>query len=205
VPDDDPIMKNADELVRAVRQLIANPADRATLRHSLGYAPDEVALDVHRIITPHLPKVHLNDAIERAFYAVPAYMAAQSRDARDEEAADGTEGNSTARRHNLGDSMARAVHGKGLNEKSIEPRLQLVARQDLDGLYRQLPRLILYLRGKQVRIDWAILIRDLAHWGRYPKQVAKEWMQSYYRTSERLIAEKKRGDAAATTGRNEKK
>jgi CRISPR system Cascade subunit CasB len=206
VPDDDLIMKNADELVRDVRKLIAaNPADRSALRHSLGHAPHEVALDVHRIVTPHLPGEHPDDATERAFYAVPAYMAAQSRDARDEEATNGTQGSRTGRQ-NLGDSLARAVHGKGLNEKSIEPRLQLVARQDLEGLYRQLPRLILYLRGKQVRIDWAILVRDLAHWGRYPKQVAKEWMQSYYRTSERLIAEKKRGDAAAaTTGRNEKK
>jgi CRISPR system Cascade subunit CasB len=205
VPDDDTIMKNADQLVRAVRQVIANPADKAALRHSLGHAPDGVTLDVHRIITPHLPKAHLDDAAERAFYAVPAYMAAQSRDARDEEAANSSEGNPAPRRQNLGDSLARAVHGKGLNEKSIEPRLQLVARQDLDGLYRQLPRLILYLRGKQVRIDWAVLIRDLARWGHQPKQVAKEWMQSYYRTSERLIAEKKRGDSAATTGGNEKK
>jgi len=204
---DELILKNADELVRDVRQLIgANPADRAALRHSLGHAPDEVALDVHRIVTPHLPAEHMDDATERAFYAVPAYMAAQSRDARDEEATHDSQGNRAARRQNLGASLARAVHGKGLNEKSIEPRLQLLARQDLAGLYRQLPRLILYLRGKQVRIDWAILIWDLARWGHHPKQVAKEWMQSYYRTSERLIAEKKRNDAAtAATGGNEEK
>jgi CRISPR system Cascade subunit CasB len=205
LPDDDLIMRKADELVRDVRRLIANPADRAALRHSLGHAPGEVALDVHRIVVPHLPH-HPDDAIERAFYAVPAYMAAQSRDARDDEAANGAEGTGRARRQNLGDSLARAVHGKGLNEKSIEPRLQLVARQDLEGLYRQLPRLILYLRGRQVRIDWPILIRDLARWGRYPRQVAKEWMQSYYRTSERLAAESKRGDAVpATPGGSEEK
>jgi CRISPR system Cascade subunit CasB len=205
MPDDNRIMKNADELVREVRRLIANPADRAALRHSLGHAPAEVALDVHRIVVPHLPE-HPDDSTERAFYAVPAYMAAQSRDARDDEAGNGTQSAGTPRRQNLGDSLARAVHGKGLNEKSIEPRLQLVARQDLDGLYRQLPRLILFLRGRQVRIDWPVLICDLARWGRYPKQVAKEWMQSYYRASERLVAENKRGDAApATPGRNEEK
>lgn len=204
---DDVILKNAEELVREVRKLIAaNPADRAALRHSLGHAPGDVALGVHRIVVPHLPKEHLDDAAERAFYAVAAYMAAQSRDARDEEARDGTQASRAADRQNLGESLAQAVHGKGLNEKSIEPRLQLVARQDLDGLYRQLARLILYLRGRQVRIDWVALICDLARWDRYPKQVAKKWMQSYYRTSERLIAKQKRADpAAATTGGNEEK
>jgi CRISPR system Cascade subunit CasB len=205
VPDNDPILQKADELVRSVRQLIANPADRAALRHSLGRVPDEMRLDVHRIIVPHLPEAPFDNATERAFYAVPAYVAEQSRDARDEEAAAGTEVNGRARRQNLGDALAHAVHDKGLNENSIEPRLQLLARQDLDGLHRQLPRLIRYLRGKQVRIDWAVLIRDLARWGRYPKQVAKEWMQSYYRTSEQLTAQKKRAEAAATAAEGENK
>jgi CRISPR system Cascade subunit CasB len=200
VLNDEVILKNAEDLVREVRKLIAaNPADRAALRHSLGHAPEDVALDVHRIVVPHLPKKHLDSAAERAFYAVPAYMAAQSRDARDEEAANGTHEARAAGPQNLGESLARAVHTKGLNEKSVEPRLQMLARQDLDGLYRQLPRLILFLRGRQVRIDWVALIRDLARWGRYPKQVAKEWMQSYYRTTERLTAQQKRGEPAGTT------
>jgi len=203
VPDD-PILESADGLVREVRRLIASPAERAALRHSLGRRPDAVSLDVHRIVVPHLPQEHPDLAAERAFYAVPAYMATQSRDARDEEAA---AGNGGARRQNLGDSLARAVHDKGLNEKSIEPRLQLLARQDLEGMYRQLPRLILYLRGKQVRIDWAILIRDLTRWDRYPRQVAKEWMQSYHRTSDRLTRENKNAPkpAATATGGNEQR
>jgi CRISPR system Cascade subunit CasB len=83
----------------------------------------------------------------------------------------------------------------------MDARLQLLARQDLNGLHRQLPRLVLHLRADLVRIDWPVLVRDLARWGRDPRQVAKEWMQSYYRTSERLTAEKKHHDAAAAPGR----
>jgi CRISPR system Cascade subunit CasB len=204
VPDDDLILKKADGLVRDVRRLIAaSPADRSALRHSLGRTPDQVTLDVHRIVVAHLPDEQADDATERAFYAVAAYMAAQSRDARNEEHADAAGADDTGRRPNLGQSLARAVHGRGLNETSIEPRLQLLARQEVEGLHRQLPRLVLYLRGKRVLIDWAVLIRDLARWGRQPKQVAKEWMQSYYRTSERLNAEKKRHEAAAAAGGSE--
>jgi CRISPR system Cascade subunit CasB len=204
MPDDGQMITKADKLVGAVRQLIAaSPADRAALRHSLGHAPDDVGLAVHRIIMPHLPE-HPAAATERAFYAVPAYMAAQSRDVRDEDAGDNAGRGARGRRPNLGDSLAYAVHGRGLNEKSIEPRLQLLARQDMTGLHRQIPRLILYLRGKRVQIDWAVLICDLARWGQHPKQVAKEWMQSYYRTSERLSPEKNSHDAAAAAGNEEK-
>lgn len=207
MPELDPILKNAGELVRDIRQLIAvNPAARAALRHSLSLGPDDVSLDVHRIVTRHLPQGHLDDATERAFYAVAAFMAAQSRDARDEEPARSSGVNGSARRLNLGDSLAHAVHDKGFNEKSIEPRLQLLARQDLSGLHRQLPRLVLYLRGKGIWIDWAVLASDLARWGHHPKHVAKEWMQSYYRTSERLTAQNRpRGAAAATTERSPEK
>jgi CRISPR system Cascade subunit CasB len=207
VRDDDPILKRADELVREVRQLTKNnPADRAALRHSLGRRPEHVGLDVHRIVARHLADLRITDAVERAFYAVPAYMAAQSPDARDEEDAKGPGANGAAHRQNLGESLAHAVQDAGLNEKSIEARLQLLARQDTEGVYRQLPRLILYLRGKRIRIDWAFLIRDLDQWDRQPKQIAKQWMQSYYRTSERLIREKKKrhDTALATTGNEEK-
>jgi len=206
VPDSDPILQKAHELVRDVRQLIAaSPAARAALRHSLGLGPDDVALDVHRIVTRHLPPVRKDDATEHAFYAVTAYMAAQSREARDDEAAR-SGANGSAHRRNLGDSLAHAVHDKGLNEKTIEARLQLLARQDLAGLHRQLPRLILYLRGKRIGIDWAVLVRDLARWGHHPKQVAKEWMQSYYRTSDRLTTQNRPREAAAATteGNSEK-
>lgn len=202
MPDNDLILKNADELVREVRRLLDTPADRAALRHSLGLLPKEVGLDVHRIVVRHLPHQQVDDATERAFYAVPAYIAAQPRQSRDDDAAAAKETAPGARRQNLGESLARAAFNMGPDASGrMDARLQLLARQDLDGLYRQLPRLVLQLRSDQVRIDWAWLIRDLIWWGRDPKQVAKQWMQSYYRTSERLIAEKNRHDKAASAGR----
>jgi len=201
VPDNDLILKNAGELVREVRQLLDSPADRAALRHSLGRPPRDATLAVHRIIVRHLPGRQLDDATERAFYAVPAYIAAQPRQARDQDTAAGAHAPGSGRPQNFGDSLARAAFREGPAASGrMDARLQLLARQDLDGLHRQLPRLVLHLRADLVRVDWPVLIRDLARWGRDPKQVAKEWMQAYYRTSERLTAEKKRHDAAAGAG-----
>lgn len=200
MPDNDPILKKAEELVREVRQLLDSPADRAALRHSLGRPPKDATLAVHRIIVRHLPDRQLDDATERAFYAIPAYIAAQPRQARDQDTA-GAHTPGPGRRQNFGESLARAAFRGGPNASSrMDARLQLLARQDLNGLHRQLPRLVQHLRADLVRIDWPVLIRDLARWGRDPRQVAKEWMQAYYRTSERLTAEKKHQDAAAGAG-----
>jgi CRISPR system Cascade subunit CasB len=212
-----PVPREADRLARQITELVKrNPGDRSLLRHSLGRTPEEVAVGVHRIIVPLLPKDTAQDThVERAYYAVAALIAAQPRPARDQadteetpegDPAEAAPGNADAGQpgargrplHNLGYSLARAVHAGG-NAKSLEDRLQLLARQDAEGVYRQLPRLILQLRGDQVRIDWGVLIRDLARWERTPRLVAKEWAQDFYRTGERLTAEKKRKAEQATS------
>lgn len=207
MPESTRIPPQADALARAVTRITArSPGDRSVLRHSLGKAPREAALGVHRIVVPFLPE-HASEAAERAYYMVAALIASQGRQARD-QAGDGPEAVpgatasqdtadgarvSAVRRRNLGYSLAQAAH-KGAKDKSknLEDRLELLARQDVDGLYRHLPRLILQLRGDQVRIDWGVLIRDLTRWASDPRQVAKEWAQSFYRTSEQLTAARKR-------------
>ncbi len=208
MPKPMPVPREADNLAREVTRLtMRSPGDRSVLRHSLGQAPRDVALGVHRIVAPLVPE-RAPDAAERAYYAVAALIASQPRQARDqagtdnapEDAPDGLQPEEAPgaeraparpRRRNLGFSLAQAA-GKGASAGSLDDRLQLLARQDADGLYRHLPRLILQLRGDQVRIDWGVLIRDLTRWAGDPRQVAKEWAQDYYRTSERLAAEKKR-------------
>jgi CRISPR system Cascade subunit CasB len=223
MPDPSHIPQSADDLVREVTRIAAqNPADRSVLRHALGKPPEEVALGVHRIVVPFLPgrprgrkKAGRYEAAERAYYAVAALIASQPRSARDEAGADQTPGSrsdgetapdptdsaSVLQRHwsNLGYSLAHAVELGG-NEKSLENHLQLLMRQDADGLYRHLPRLVLRLRGDQVHIDWGVLIYDLTRWARNPRLVAKEWAQSYYR--ERLTADRTKNKAKSDNGNN---
>lgn len=208
----------ADRLAREITRLVSrSPGDRSVLRHSLGRNPEQVAVGVHRIVVPLLP-ADPPEHVERAYYAVAALIAAQPRGARDQavasapaagiadETAVRPAGNGTpgaARRVNLGCSLAQAVH-QGGNAKSMEDRLQLLARQDADGIYRHLPRLIMQLRGDQVRIDWGLLARDLARWGNQPRLVAKEWTQEFYRAATRLTKEKNRtAELADTQAENE--
>jgi CRISPR system Cascade subunit CasB len=225
MPDSTRIPARADALVREVTRLTRkDPGDRAVLRHSLGKPPGQASLGVHRVVVPFLPdppgasqNTNSYAATERAYYTVAALIASQPRGARDQAASVATEqetagqeaspqtpGTGTAqRRHwrNLGYSLAHAV-GQGGNAKSLENHLQLLMRQDADGLYRHLPRLILQLRGDQVHIDWGVLIYDLTRWARDPRLVAKEWAQSYYRTSERLTAARAKKEPG-TASRNE--
>jgi CRISPR system Cascade subunit CasB len=208
MPEPTRVPPQADRMVRQISKLTAsNPADRSVLRHSLGQAPKEVSLGVHRIVVPLLPENH-SETDEQAYYTVAALIASQPRQARDQAHADdgsrepgsGDPGSPAGRgRHNLGYSLAQAAD-KGASEKGLEDRLQLLARQNLDGVHRQLPRLIIQLRNDQVRIDWGVLIRDLSRWAGDPRQVAKEWAQEYYRTSERLTAEKRRNAEKTTEG-----
>jgi CRISPR system Cascade subunit CasB len=180
-------------------------------------------MGVHRIVAPLLPK-DVKESEERAYYAVAALIAAQDRNARDQtrskdgpetapasasaqEAPSGPgEEDGEPERPSLGYSLAQLAHKSDRDKsKVIGDRLELLARQDLDGLYRHLPRLILQVRGDQVRIDWGVLVRDLTRWAHDPRQVAKEWAQDYYRTSERLIAARNRKaeQAASKTGNEE--
>jgi CRISPR system Cascade subunit CasB len=217
MPESLRIPPQADALARTVTRIAGHsPGDRSVLRHSLGKRPAEVAVGVHRIVVPFLPERASNaagqsyyDAAERAYYMVAALIASQGRQARgqadagdvpetvadtatSQDTRDGAR-ESPVRRRNLGYSLAQAAHqGARDKSKNLEDRLELLCRQDIDGLYRHLPRLILQLRADQVRIDWGVLIRDLTRWAADPRQVAKEWAQSFYRASEQITAARKR-------------
>ncbi|KUP97774.1 type I-E CRISPR-associated protein Cse2/CasB [Thermobifida cellulosilytica] len=232
------VLQRADALVERVGKLVAEePAARAALRRGVGLTPDDPRmLAAHRVVAPYVPVTRSDEdrrgsgteqeaqAVERAFYAVAAIMAAQPRSARDQDAKTAEEeqdgaaaaetppveqsgGESTNRksrqRPNLGVSLAEAVFRRGLNADTTEQRLHLLARQNLDGVHRHLPRLILQLRGDDVHVDWGVLARDLARWGRTPRQVAKEWVQSYHRTLETLRREAERAKKDSTTEETE--
>ncbi len=86
------------------------------------------------------------------------------------------------RRPSLGFTLGAAVRAGKLNGETLPPRLHLLCRQDVAGVHRHLPRLVGQLRSDLVPVAWVPLIVDLARWGRYRDQVAKGWLQDYYRT-----------------------
>lgn len=97
------------------------------------------------------------------------------------------------RRRDLGRCLADAVNtepppSKDQLYRRLEAQLRLVCRQDLDGIHRHLPRLVRYLRGGGVDLDWIQLTVDLARWGTDADTVARTWLNSFYRTARPALA-----------------
>lgn len=179
-----------DAAVRTLRKRDRRP--QVALRRALGRAPEHpAARAAHMVVAPFLPEPR-DTADERAFYAVASMIAAQPRDARDQTTQDDDEDEAevteTQGEHeSLGTTLGRAVaqrktEGSAFSEATIEARLHLLCRQDIDGLHRHLPRLIARLRSDLVPVDWVRLVLDLSAWGRHRDHVSKRWLQDYYRT-----------------------
>jgi CRISPR system Cascade subunit CasB len=151
---------------------------------------------MHGFVVQKMPE-NLPPERQRPYYTVAALIAAQPPEARKtdtsrEEASDKatteTEAKETAetgkpeRRLNLGHSLAEAVNREDAKRRTMEKRLQLLARQGVDGVHIQLTPLVRYLREKQVPVDWSRLLEDLRRWPYDRDQVATEWLQAYFRT-----------------------
>ncbi|GAA4898600.1 type I-E CRISPR-associated protein Cse2/CasB [Streptomonospora salina] len=89
-PAQQDLRERAGKLVAHVRDSVEHrPGERSALRRALGRHPDdtEIRPAARRVISPHLHDLHgpQREAVERAFYAVAALIAAQPRRARDED------------------------------------------------------------------------------------------------------------------------
>jgi CRISPR system Cascade subunit CasB len=189
--------QSADRFVDYVQEVCRRDAGRrAALRSGLGRIPER-AYRMHAVLGPWLPEkdvVRESDlARERAYYTVASLIAAQTRSAR-EEASEPPEDESPPdpaaglgrKRPSLGVTLGLAVTTGGpkrvIAPDSAERRLHLLVRQGIDGVHRHLPALVRQLRGARVPVDWALLLDDLARWPWERDNVAKRWLQDYYRT-----------------------
>jgi len=192
-------LERYDRFVDHIRKLCREDAGpRAALRSGLR-RPVTQSPRMHAFVAPWAPSN--NEAVERAYYAIAAMIAAQARDARDTNLNAATAGNAAhavgtpvtpvpaetppgeeaAHRPSLGETLGRAVSAKLLKDDTTEKRLHLVVRQGVDGVHRQLPGLVQHLRSEGVPVDWGQLLFDLAQWERFRDRVAKRWLQDYYR------------------------
>ncbi|GAA4239764.1 hypothetical protein GCM10022254_61400 [Actinomadura meridiana] len=189
----------ADKLVESVSAQVAkSPGNRAALRRSVGRTPEHPqSRHAIALVSRHIPPGG-DEAVERAFYAVAALIAAQPRQSQDEDSDDDVPDGETEpdaatgveepESQSLGATLGRAVAlpGSPLKFDTVEARLHLLCRQRVDGLHRQLPRIVSQLKTIRVPVDWSRLTFDLSRWGTDADYVAKEWLQDYYRTYFRL-------------------
>ncbi|MEU8314394.1 type I-E CRISPR-associated protein Cse2/CasB [Micromonospora sp. NPDC048887] len=186
--------RHSDAFVRRItEQCLHDRGRRAALRRGLRRPPEQ-AHTMHAVVAPLL-RPSMRQDHEYAYYAVAAMIAATVRDrpsvGRTDEAAEVEESASgdTGRGHrpNLGQSLAWAVSRPGpgrraMNRATAEKRLHLLVRQGYPGVYQHLAGVVRHLGAVESQVDWAQLLDDLCRWRYYRDQVAKSWLQSFYRT-----------------------
>jgi CRISPR system Cascade subunit CasB len=192
--------KPTKKFVRQItEQCLRDRGRRAALRRGLRRPPEE-AYTMHAVVAPLLPP-RLRRDHEYAYYAVAAMIAASVRDQPNTDPGDGetpgvdgvekvaaADGNAEpGDRPNLGQSLAWAVCRPGpgrrpMNPATAEKRLHLLVRQGYPGVYQHLAGLVQRLGAIEVQVDWEQLLDDLCQWRYRRDQVAKRWLQAYYRT-----------------------
>jgi CRISPR system Cascade subunit CasB len=88
-------------------------------------------------------------------------------------------------RPNLGASLGEAVNKRLLKADTAEADLHLMVRQGADALQQRLPALTRHLLGGGVRIDWSVLLDDLALWDLDRDRIATRWLESYFHVRDR--------------------
>lgn len=182
-----------------------DPGARTALRSGLRRGLDDVPR-MHRFVAPHLPRSgQVPESEQRAYYAVAAMIASQSRSsyAAPDTDPDGDPKSKSAISEvapvprygqSLGHAFALAVTESPLREREMrestaESRLNLLTRQSLNGLHRHLPAAVGYLRQVGLPIDWAQLLSDLAAWPTHSKTISRRWLQHYYIQRTRTLRE----------------
>lgn len=163
------------EAVRRPPERFPQAAIRAILAAALEHGPDPARAVWNKGVGKGL-------SIEReyAYYTVAALIAAQARDARDQQAE-----TRTRHRLSLGGSLALLDVGKPFDEETPrESDLRLIAKQGLGGIHAVLPDVVRQLRNRTepIPLDWTQLIIDLAAWPHRREKVTKRWNDDYYRT-----------------------
>jgi CRISPR type I-E-associated protein CasB/Cse2 len=182
-------IERCDAFVGYVLGLCRDKKSQADLRTGLGL-PVERCNYLHRHLVPRLPQQGQPTDVRRAHYAVAALIAGRPRSARDADAAAAAAAQSSDaqplqewwKRPNLGASLAYAVNKQALKPASAEGDLHLMTRQRSEAIHPRLPALTRHLLSSGVRVDWAVLLDDLAWWNQDRDRIATRWLESYFRT-----------------------
>lgn len=90
-------------------------------------------------------------------------------------------------RPNLGASLAIAVVRHGFDEARMTERLKTLTKLPSELLHPGLWSLTGYLRNHDAaRLDFAVLLEDLAWWDNDQPEIATRWRESYFPTLDRL-------------------
>ncbi len=168
--------ERANTFIATVYRLCEDPGKRAALRSGLA-RPITQSPRMHQVIAARVPSPRPGedrDALQQAYYSVASMIASLPPQARGIP--------SPGNRRNFGVCLAEAVGRGTIRETSAESRLTLLTRQNERGLHRHLPTTALFISTRPGAVDWAQLLIDLRRWDREREDIARHWLQAYYRT-----------------------
>ncbi|MGW2272209.1 type I-E CRISPR-associated protein Cse2/CasB [Streptomyces yangpuensis] len=86
-------------------------------------------------------------------------------------------------RPNLGATLALAVNRRGFDESRMTDRLKLLTRLPTSQLHPRLWSLAVHLHARAAaRLDFAVLLEDLAWWDDDRPRITTRWRESYFLT-----------------------
>ncbi|MFF3401556.1 type I-E CRISPR-associated protein Cse2/CasB [Streptomyces sp. NPDC002659] len=151
--------------------------------------------------TPEFATTHPDAAVDVAAAtacanpAAPLSGAAAGLAAADATPPDatGAAGESAARpwrsRPNLGTTLAIAAGRHGFKESRMTERVKVLTKLSASQLHPRLWTLAAYLHNRDAaRLDWAVLLEDLAWWDYDQRSIATRWRESYFLTLDTLSA-----------------
>ncbi|MFD0635436.1 type I-E CRISPR-associated protein Cse1/CasA [Catenulispora yoronensis] len=174
------------------------PGARAALRSIIGFSSRQMAAAADEIVVSALAPIDpsvLAPEKQRAYYTMAAMLAAVPTKTVLELG--GPDVTQPYYGRNLGRCLAAAVGEKRLAEASARRRLELLTKQDLDGLHLHLPGAITQIPEA---VDWVTLLRDLRDWSARGDDIARRWRQGFFHSL--LSAQRDAAEEAADTEDN---
>lgn len=156
---------DATRFVAYVTERSEETAARAALRSGLGRTVDQ-ATRLHAYIAPWTKSRQPHK--EAVYYTIAALVAHTPEGAIPSESPG-----------NIGASLARCSK---LVIATREASMHLLARQPQAQLCRVLTRVVIQIRTADVAVDFAQLLDDASTWPWRQRQIARAWLQSFYRT-----------------------
>lgn len=160
-------MPNPGEIrfVEYITELAQDTGTRAALRSGLGRTVNQ-AERMHAYLAPWTDSAKPHEEAVR--YTVASLIAHNPDGAIP----------STHAPVNIGASIAR--HPK-LVPATREASVHLLSRQPASLLCRMLTRVVISLRSEHVPVDFAVLLNDAVRWPWRRNDIARRWLQAYYR------------------------
>lgn len=173
------------------------PGARAALRSITGVSSRQTAAAADEIVTAALAPTDpsaLTPDRQRAYYTLAAMIAAVPAKV---ELKPGGPNATHPYGRDLGRCLAAAVVDKKLAEAAARRHMELLTKQDLDGLHLHLPGTVTLIPET---VDWVMLLRDLRDWPARGDEIARRWRQGFFHSL--LAGQRAAAEAADAEGSN---